>query len=102
MTLPARQARTLARLMRILGDPTRLRVLLLLGQGEMNVGQLAVRLRLCQPTVSHHLGLLRLGDLVGTRRDGKQVYYYLRPPRRGRAQAIFQALLANSQPSPTG
>ena len=87
--------------MRILGDPTRLRVLLLLGQGEMNVSQLALRLRLCQPTVSHHLGLLRLGELVGTRRDGKQVYYYLRPPRRGRAAAVFQSLLAEGQPPPT-
>jgi DNA-binding transcriptional ArsR family regulator len=63
----------------------------------MNVGQLCSHLRVGQPTVSHHLGLLRMGDLVLARRDGKEVFYSLRPPRRGRASAVIAALLADGQ-----
>jgi DNA-binding transcriptional ArsR family regulator len=34
-------------------------------------------LKLPQPTVSHHLGLLRMSNVIGNRRDGKQVFYSL-------------------------
>jgi DNA-binding transcriptional ArsR family regulator len=68
-----------AGLMRLLSDPTRLRVLGLLQPGEMNVTALCNVLGLAQPTVSHHLGLLRTARLVRTRRDGKQVFYSLNP-----------------------
>ena len=68
-----------AGLMRLLSDPTRLRVLGLLQPGEMNVTSLCNELGLAQPTVSHHLGLLRTARLVRTRRDGKQVFYSLNP-----------------------
>jgi DNA-binding transcriptional ArsR family regulator len=66
-------------LMRLLGDPTRIRVLGLLQDGEMNVTALCGELSLAQPTVSHHLGLLRAAKLVLTRRAGKQIYYSLNP-----------------------
>lgn len=69
----------IAGLMRLLSDPTRLRVLRLLLPGEQNVSALCDRLGLAQPTVSHHLGLLRTARLVVTRRNGKQVYYALNP-----------------------
>jgi DNA-binding transcriptional ArsR family regulator len=67
----------MADVMRLLSDPTRLRVLGLLRPGEMNVTALCARLDLAQPTVSHHLGLLRTACLVRTRREGKQVHYSL-------------------------
>ena len=70
---------TMAGLMRLLGDPTRIRVLGLLRPGEMNVTALCNELDLAQPTVSHHLGLLRTAGLVRTRRDGKQIFYSLNP-----------------------
>jgi len=69
----------IAGIMRLLSDPTRLRVLRLLLPGEKNVSALCDRLGLAQPTVSHHLGLLRTARLVVTRRNGKQVYYALNP-----------------------
>ena len=69
----------MAGLMRLLGDPTRIRIIRLLESGEMNVTALCGRLDLAQPTVSHHLGLLRTSRLLQTRRDGKQVYYSLNP-----------------------
>jgi DNA-binding transcriptional ArsR family regulator len=65
----------LTALFRLLSDKTRLNILMLLAQGERNVTSLCQELALPQPTVSHHLGLLRMNNLIGNRRDGKQVYY---------------------------
>src|ERR1700729_2541471 len=62
----------LAALFRLLSDRTRLNILLLLGGGERNVGELCQMLQLPQPTVSHHLGLLRMNNVIGNRRAGKQ------------------------------
>src|SRR3954447_17110690 len=67
----------LVALFRLLSDKTRLSILMLLSKGERNVTSLCEELRLPQPTVSHHLGLLRMSNLIGTRRDGKQVFYGL-------------------------
>jgi len=67
----------LAALFRLLSDRTRLNLLMLLGDGEKNVTSLCESLRLPQPTVSHHLGLLRMSNVIGNRRDGKQVFYSL-------------------------
>ena len=64
-------------IMRLLADPTRFRVITMLQTGEINVSSLCKLLSLAQPTVSHHLGLLRAMGLVNTRRKGKQVFYSL-------------------------
>jgi DNA-binding transcriptional ArsR family regulator len=61
----------------LLSDQTRLKILLLLAQGERNVTTLCGDLALPQPTVSHHLGLLRIRNVIGHRRQGKQVFYAL-------------------------
>lgn len=66
---------TLAKLFRVLGDGTRVRILLELERGPMNVGELCRRLKARQPTVSHHLALLRMGELVVARRQGKEIFY---------------------------
>jgi DNA-binding transcriptional ArsR family regulator len=64
-------------LFRLLSDKTRLNVLLSLSKGERNVSSLCEELRLPQPTVSHHLGLLRGNNMIANRRKGKQVFYCL-------------------------
>ncbi len=64
-------------LLRTLSDPTRLRLLSALQDGEHSVTALCDELQLAQPTVSHHLGRLRSARLVANRRDGKQVFYSL-------------------------
>src|SRR5437867_12467740 len=64
-------------LFRLLSDKTRLNILLLLARGERNVSSLCDELDLPQPTVSHHLGLLRMSNLISNRRAGKQVFYEL-------------------------
>ena len=64
-------------LFRLLSDKTRLNILMLLAGGERNVSSLCEQLALPQPTVSHHLGLLRMQNLISNRRNGKQVFYGL-------------------------
>lgn len=56
-------------------NPTRLRILERLGKvGEEGVNDLAAYLRMSQPRISWHLRMLRVGGVVRTRRDGRQVY----------------------------
>ncbi len=59
----------------LLSDATRLGILQLLAKGPKNVTALCKALKLKQPTVSHHLGLLRMGRLVNGIRQGKSVVY---------------------------
>ena len=69
------QARVAAEALRMLADPTRLKLIWALLQGEENVACLA-DLSGARPTaVSQHLAKLRLAGLVTTRREGTFVYY---------------------------
>jgi ArsR family transcriptional regulator, zinc-responsive transcriptional repressor len=61
----------------LLADPARLGILVRLAKGERNVSGLRDELELPQPTVSHHLKLLRAAGLVARRRSGKFVLYRL-------------------------
>lgn len=78
---------SLVGLFRLLSDKTRLNILLMLAKGERNVSSLCGELSLPQPTVSHHLGLLRMSNLIANRRSGKQVFYEL----DGRVDAVGDA-----------
>jgi len=86
-------AAVLAQMFRVLGDQTRLAILLLLSDGELNVSTLCRKLKVAQPSVSHHLGILRLGQMVTTRRNGKEVFYSLRTISGDRAGRAVKALL---------
>ncbi|TMF68437.1 MAG: helix-turn-helix transcriptional regulator [Chloroflexi bacterium] len=56
-------------------NPTRLRILERLAKlGEVNVNDLALHLHMSQPRISWHLRMLRLGGVIRTRREGRQVY----------------------------
>ena len=68
-----------SRLLSLLADRTRLKILRILAGGERPVVALTSELRLPQPTVSHHLAWLRTMDLVSPRRQGKHIYYALGP-----------------------
>ncbi|MCB1385395.1 MAG: winged helix-turn-helix transcriptional regulator [Nitratireductor sp.] len=67
-----------ARLMEMLSQPVRLKILCLLLEGERSVLQLADTAGLSQPAMSHHLRKLREADLVETRRSAQTIYYSLR------------------------
>jgi DNA-binding transcriptional ArsR family regulator len=64
-----------ADLFRLLGDPTRLRIVLACVDERRAVGAIAERLNLSPSLVSHHLRLLRAARIVRAERQGKQVFY---------------------------
>lgn len=66
-----------ARFFRVLGDPTRLKILELLGEGERTVGELVSAVGQPQPRVSTHLACLRHCGFVTTERRGKEIVYSL-------------------------
>ena len=67
----------LSEIFKALGDPTRLRLLTALGQGELCVCDLATLSGISESATSHQLRLLRALRLVRARREGRMVYYRL-------------------------
>ncbi len=75
---PARSpAGVTAKFFRGLGDPTRVRILQLLEDGERTVGELVAETGALQGRLSSHLACLRWCGFVRSRRDGRRVYYSL-------------------------
>ena len=75
--ISAQQAEIAAKLFRSLGDPTRLRLVLCLLDGEQRVVDLVAEVGLAQSTVSAHLACLRGCGLLDMRPVGRQSYYRL-------------------------
>jgi ArsR family transcriptional regulator len=72
----------IVQLFKLLADETRIRILSYLQQtDELNVRELCKLLRQRQPSVSHHLALLKTAGLIDMRRDGKHNFYRLVPTR---------------------
>ena len=67
----------LAELFKVFGDSTRIRILFVLHEGESCVQDIADALNMTQSAVSHQLKILKQSKLAGSRREGKQVFYYL-------------------------
>lgn len=67
----------LADLFSSLSDPTRLRIISVLLDGEMNVGDIASQLDMTESAVSHQLRGLRQMKIVRSRKEGRQVFYAL-------------------------
>lgn len=68
---------TLSRFFRVLGDPTRLRIIESLEDGERSVGELVALLDVSQPRVSTHLACLRYCRFVTAEPRGREVVYRL-------------------------
>lgn len=78
MHISIEEASGLADGFKLLGEPTRVRILYaLLEAGELNVGDLADAVGTAETTVSHALRLLRSAGIVRNRRDGRSIYYRL-------------------------
>jgi len=75
--MPAGAVEALADTFRMLGDPTRVRILDVLAGGELCVCDIADLVGTSESAVSHQLRLLRGMRLVRPRRAGRQVYYAL-------------------------
>lgn len=70
-------ATRMAELFKALADPTRVRIISLVSEAEVCVGDLCLALGMSQPAVSHHLKLLRLLRIVQTRKEGQHIFYSL-------------------------
>ena len=83
--------------LRLLADPTRLRLLLLLEEDELSVAELQEILGMGQSRISSHLAQLKRAGVVEDRRSGKNVYYGLtakeeRNAARGKVSELIRAL----------
>lgn len=88
----------LAEIFRLMGDASRLRILLACLDEPAAVGTLAARLDLSPSLVSHHLRLLRAARLVRPERQGKQVYYAAHDEHVRRVLSDMVAHLAEIAP----
>jgi ArsR family transcriptional regulator len=79
-------------LLRLLSDPTRVRLLALLEREELTVAELSAVLRLAQPRVSTHLAKLKEADLVRDRRAGVSSYYRYNGELDAKEGALLRAL----------
>ena len=82
----------LARVFKALGDPVRLRLVSLIGAhqgGEACVCELTTAFDLSQPTISHHLRVLREAGIIDGERRGTWVYYWLVPAVLERMAALL-------------
>jgi len=71
------QIEKLSETFRVLGDPTKLRICMLLAESELPVSNIAETLGLSDSATSHSLRILRNLRLVKYRREGKMIYYSL-------------------------
>ena len=67
----------LAELFKVFGDSTRIRILYDLFSGEKNVTEICADLEMNQSAISHQLKLLKSARLIRSRREGKQMIYFL-------------------------
>jgi len=70
-------AQRLAETFKVLGDPTRVRILSALAMGELCVGEIAEALSMTQSAISHQLRILRALRLVKFQKRGRSVFYSL-------------------------
>lgn len=93
------QVAELAELLRLLAEPTRLRVLLACLSQPASVGEIAMRAALPRGLASHHLRLLRAGRFLRTTRNGKQIIY---EPCDDRVFCILADLISHIVKPPAG
>lgn len=65
----------LSNLFKVLGDPTRAKIVMALDKREVCVCDLSVALNMTKSAVSHQLAVLKANNIVKARREGKHIYY---------------------------
>ncbi|MGW2112935.1 ArsR/SmtB family transcription factor [Streptomyces sp. NPDC001948] len=96
------QAAELAKVFKALGDPVRLRLLSMIASregGEICVCDLTPAFDLSQPTISHHLKLLKQAGLINSERRGTWVYYRPLPAMTDKLAAVLTRPQGPDRPS---
>ena len=60
-----------------LADPTRRKILAMLGEKSLTAGDIAQAFDISKPSISHHLSILKAAELVSAERDGQNIIYSL-------------------------
>lgn len=89
-------AELVAKYLRALGEPTRLRIIELVAERERSVGEVVRALGIPQPTVSNHLACLRWCGLVESRRERRHVFYRVADERIPALLGTVRELLVDS------
>ncbi len=92
--------KNVAKIMKLLSDPARIRILMLLERRELCVCQIMGVLGISQSLVSRNLNLLRSAGLLEERREGKMVFYSLgeKPPAvQGKIIALLKEILKSDK-----
>lgn len=76
-----------------MANPTRLKIMNLLREGEKSVEELRERLRLPKANLSQHLSILRQRRILSTRRSGLNIYYKIANPKMIKACDILRDVL---------
>lgn len=77
--LDSERLETAANMLKAMAHPVRIAILKILGNGKrLTVTQIHEMLKIEQSTTSHHLGILRDKGVLCSKRDGKNIYYYLK------------------------
>ncbi|MBN1897302.1 MAG: winged helix-turn-helix transcriptional regulator [Spirochaetes bacterium] len=80
------------RILKTFADDTRLRIINILSRKELTVNDLCNVLKKNQSNISKHLTRLRLTDIVEDRREGLNVYYYLKKPGNKYSRILLDAV----------
>jgi DNA-binding transcriptional ArsR family regulator len=78
--MPAELAEMIAARLRVIGDPTRIRILDLLREEELSVTEITERLGTSQQNASKHLGILLQAGIVARRKEGNSSIYSIADP----------------------
>ncbi len=74
---PEKEMRDMSELFKLFGDGTRMKILYSLFESELCVCAISELLGMTQSAISHQLKVLRDGNLIANRREGKTIYYFL-------------------------
>lgn len=80
-----------------LSDPTRRQILKLLQNGDMSAGEIAECFDISKPSISHHLNILKQGNLVQDVRKGQNIYYSINTTVFQELIAWFYQILGNNE-----
>jgi DNA-binding transcriptional ArsR family regulator len=74
-----------------LSDETRIQILDILKNGEMNVNEIANNCKVTRPTISHHLQIMKRAGILNSEKEGKEVFYSI---NKSRFTSIAQSILS--------
>lgn len=94
LRLAPQEAQRLAAMFKALGHPVRLQIIELLSRygGQVCVCEVESQFNLSQPTISHHLKILRQAGLVASEQRGLWAYYFVQPAALAQVRGILGAL----------